>query len=512
MGPTTYRYSRRHFLALSGGAIITGFAAAQGASLAVADDVPATADIYDVTDFGATGDGITDDMAAIQAAAAAIPATGGTLSFPPGTYIVSPTREAGIAVKSNMRIAGSGGDSILKIHDHNGDWGALFVQPDGRVAVQNVTVESLSFDANILNNPESKVVNGDAETYQTFIYITNGQDLRVRGCAFDPYAGVWAIAFNGKTIDNCAVTDCSFRFVMREDNPDFDNSGIYIDGTNYAVSGNTFTTIPQPYHEGRGAIEAHGGPAQVFGNTATGYQTLVNISGSAFPGGNSSNIVCRDNTAQDALIAIMLWPSAANTLSNITVENNTLQMSQLKHGTADIGGVSVVFSYEATGKAANITIKNNHITFQDEGAGRPGNFYYDSGGILLHNLGGTNGAVIEGNTIERALTGGIVIGLPEMGNHPFQNIRVANNTIINPGQNVAFPEAYRGGILVNSSAANVEIVGNTITDTYPAPRCPAAIAFDLGDGFTYTGIRVKENKVKAGKGTLAMVLPDGAVQ
>jgi hypothetical protein len=57
-----------------------------------------------------------------------------------------------------MRIAGSGGDSILKIRDHNGDWGALFVQPDGRVAVQNVTVESLSFDANILNNPEPKVV------------------------------------------------------------------------------------------------------------------------------------------------------------------------------------------------------------------------------------------------------------------------------------------------------------------------------------------------------------------
>ena len=55
MGPTTYRYSRRRFLALSSGAIIAGFAAAQGASLAVADDVPATADIYDVTDFGATG-------------------------------------------------------------------------------------------------------------------------------------------------------------------------------------------------------------------------------------------------------------------------------------------------------------------------------------------------------------------------------------------------------------------------------------------------------------------------
>jgi hypothetical protein len=499
------RLSRRRFLTLSGGAIAAATLAARGGISAAA------ANTYDVTRYGATGDGVTDDTAAIQAAAAAIPASGGTLYFPAGTYVVSPTRQMGIAARSNMRVAGVKGKSILKIRDHNGDWGALFVQADGRVDVRNVTFEDLAFDANILNNPESKVVNGDAETYQTFIYFTAAQNVRVRRCSFDPYAGVWAVSLNGKTISDCSVTDCYFRFVMRDENPDYDNSGIYIDGTNYAISGNYFETVPKPYHEARGAIEAHGGPAQVFDNTMVGYQTLANIVGSHFPGNNSSNIVCRNNTAKDALIAIMLWPTEANVLSNVTVSDNQLQMSQLKHGTADIGGVSVVFSYEATGRAANITIKNNHISFQDEGAGRPGNFYYDTGGILLHNLGGTDGAVIEGNTIERALTGGIVIGLPEPGDHPFRNVRVANNTIVNPGQNVAFPEEFRGGILVNSSASNIEIVGNTITDTYATPRCPAAVAFDLANGFTYTGISVKANTIKS-KAPLAFSLPDGTAQ
>ncbi len=502
------RMSRRRFLALSGGALA---AAAFAAHCEIPATAASTAAIYDVRQYGAAGDGATDDTAAIQAAAAAVPDGGGTLYFPPGTYVVSPTRQMGIAVKSNLRVAGVKGKSVLKIRDHNGDWGALFLQPDVRVPVQNVTFEDLAFDANILNNPESKIVNGDAETYKTFIYLTAGQNLRVRRCSFDPYAGVWAVAFNGKAVSDCSVTDCYFRFVMRDENPDYDNSGIYIDGTNYTISGNAFETIPHPYHEARGAIEAHGGPAQVFDNTATGYQTLVNIAGSNFPGANSSDIVCRNNTAKDALIAIMLWPTAANVLSNVTVADNTLQMSQLMHGTADIAGVSVVFSYEATGRAANITIKNNHISFQDEGAGRPGDFYYDSGGILLHNLGGTNGAVIEGNIIERALTGGIVIGLQEPGDHPFQNVRVANNTIINPGQNVGFPEQYRGGILVNSSASNIEIVGNTITDTYPTPRCPAAIAFDLVDGCTFTGISVSGNTIKS-KSPLPMSLPDGAAQ
>ena len=47
------------------------------------------ADTISVKDFGAKGDGVTDDTVAIQAAANAIPATGGTLFFPAGQYRIS---------------------------------------------------------------------------------------------------------------------------------------------------------------------------------------------------------------------------------------------------------------------------------------------------------------------------------------------------------------------------------------------------------------------------------------
>lgn len=43
---------------------------------------------YNVKDYGATGDGVTDDRAAIQAAMNAAGPTGGTVCFPPGTYII----------------------------------------------------------------------------------------------------------------------------------------------------------------------------------------------------------------------------------------------------------------------------------------------------------------------------------------------------------------------------------------------------------------------------------------
>lgn len=47
--------------------------------------------VFSVKDFGATGDGTTDDRAAIVAAISAMGTAGGILYFPPGTYNVSST-------------------------------------------------------------------------------------------------------------------------------------------------------------------------------------------------------------------------------------------------------------------------------------------------------------------------------------------------------------------------------------------------------------------------------------
>jgi pectate lyase-like protein len=45
--------------------------------------------VFNVKGYGAVGDGVTDDTAAIQAAHDALPATGGVLACPAGTYLVS---------------------------------------------------------------------------------------------------------------------------------------------------------------------------------------------------------------------------------------------------------------------------------------------------------------------------------------------------------------------------------------------------------------------------------------
>ena len=70
-----------------------------------------------VLDYGATGDGITDDTDAILLAIAAMPASGGALFFPARTYIVNSVFENGLRFngKSNFVVEGYG--ATIKVKD-----------------------------------------------------------------------------------------------------------------------------------------------------------------------------------------------------------------------------------------------------------------------------------------------------------------------------------------------------------------------------------------------------------
>lgn len=65
--------------------------------------------IYNVRTYGAVGDGVADDTAAINAAAVAIPASGGVLYFPTGTYKVTST----ITINKSIKLLGDGRNSSI---------------------------------------------------------------------------------------------------------------------------------------------------------------------------------------------------------------------------------------------------------------------------------------------------------------------------------------------------------------------------------------------------------------
>ena len=67
----------------------------------VAAPAAAAANVVSVKTFGARGDGVTFDTAAIQAAVAAV-TPGGTLHFPPGIYRIE--SDLGVRLKDDMRV------------------------------------------------------------------------------------------------------------------------------------------------------------------------------------------------------------------------------------------------------------------------------------------------------------------------------------------------------------------------------------------------------------------------
>ena len=92
-----------------------------------AEPVPAGA--ISVKDFGAMGDGVTDDAPAIQAAIDSLPQTGGTVYVPAGTYMLGTSagsegsrfpngsfiQTALLITKDNVTFIGDGTTTILKL-------------------------------------------------------------------------------------------------------------------------------------------------------------------------------------------------------------------------------------------------------------------------------------------------------------------------------------------------------------------------------------------------------------
>ena len=83
--------------------------------------------VVNVKDFGATGDGTTNDTVAIQAAIDSLAATGGTVFFPTGTYRIArnigTNDRWGVKVtNSNISLVGTGsGTAFRRSEEHTSE-------------------------------------------------------------------------------------------------------------------------------------------------------------------------------------------------------------------------------------------------------------------------------------------------------------------------------------------------------------------------------------------------------
>jgi parallel beta-helix repeat protein len=142
---------RRHF-ALLGGVVLISFIVAivffSSTSTAAIETLGVT---LNVKDFGALGNGISDDRKAIQDAINAVPSAGGTVLIPAGTYRIGSSISdpiwgfyVGLKVKSSVNLVGEGiGKSIIK-EDIAIDPNRLIINNkswDSKISISGITID-----------------------------------------------------------------------------------------------------------------------------------------------------------------------------------------------------------------------------------------------------------------------------------------------------------------------------------------------------------------------------------
>lgn len=153
--------------------------------------------IFNIKDFGAKGDGVTDDTAAIQQAIdAAAAAGGGQVYVPPGTWIVSGGEEPSdgcLMLKSNVYMYGDGmGVSNIKVADGSDTKITGIVRSAYGEETHDFGLSNLTLDGN-RDNTTGKIdgwFNGyipDQEGYDSNVTLDGVEIKDCSGYGFDPH-------------------------------------------------------------------------------------------------------------------------------------------------------------------------------------------------------------------------------------------------------------------------------------------------------------------------------------
>ncbi|PYI55430.1 glycosyl hydrolase family 28-related protein [Paenibacillus flagellatus] len=449
--------------------------------------------------FGAKGDGVTDDMAAIQSTINATFARGGgTVFLPKGTYLVSPSGSTRIVLRDNVDLLGEGTATVVKVKDDAGDYGMVFGAATSAVPLKNVRISNLRVDQNPQNNTTCNINSSRTDSYywQFVIGLYNYENIVVDNVTFDPTCGINTITLNKITAKNAVITNCRFNFVMAKGDGTYDNSAIYLNGRSHTVSNCLFYAAPG--QKARGAIETHGGTSVISNNISDGYYTGINLQSSE-ASGEHSDMTVTNNTISNANQGIQFGPRFQHGIKNVVIANNTIHLINTVHQRSLTTGISTAGSSVDKGPYENITITGNTIVFEEEFV-RRSTLNEAAYGISLYKDSDYTNVLIANNVIKNAPVTGIRVGSSNKVGVS-TNIKITGNMIVNAGHYPASSELYRAAILLRSTVKGADVSGNFITDTYDQAKGLFSIRVNDFDG-TFTNVSVTNNLIQSKQGGL----------
>lgn len=164
----------------------------------------ATLNVQD--DYGAVGDGSTDDTAAIQSAIDDA-GNGDTVYIPTGEYRVQSGGRAAVSLDNaadNLTVAGDGSGTVLRLDRTGGLPGAMGTGSIGSTSWTTITIRNIVFDGNRSNNGESFAFTWGGDG------TTTGKDILMEDCVFEN-AVRSGLSFHGDGLSRVTLRRCTGR-------------------------------------------------------------------------------------------------------------------------------------------------------------------------------------------------------------------------------------------------------------------------------------------------------------
>ncbi|TPG94608.1 type I secretion C-terminal target domain-containing protein [Pseudomonas caspiana] len=437
--------------------------------------------IFNVQNFGAKGDGITDDTAAIQSAIdAAAAAGGGQVYIPTGTYIVSGGEEPSdgcLMLKSNVYLYGDGmGKSTVKVADGSDTKITGVIRSAYGEETHDFGVSNLTIDGN-RDNTTGKVdgwFNGyipGQEGYDSNVTLDSVEIKDCSGYGFDPHEqtvnmviknsvshgngldGFVADFLSDSTFENNVAYDNDrhgFNVVTSTHDFTLTNNVAYNNGGNGIVVQRGSEDIPSPSN-----ITITGG--EVYGNGAEG--VLIKLSSEV----TVSGVDIHDNTSA----GIRIYGS-----NHVEIIDNTLNNNSLGNPVPEI----IIQSYDDTLGVSGKYFNGSDNTIQ-------GNIISGSNlstyGVAERNEDGTDRNAIIGNTISHTSKGATLVygdGSYVSATVPMTTVQgtAGNDTLLGSAANEIFYGAAgndtinggAGGDILVGGAGIDKLTGGTGADTF----------------------------------------------
>ncbi|PWC05428.1 glycosyl hydrolase family 28-related protein [Agromyces badenianii] len=427
----------------------------------------APAAYVNVRDFGAAGDGVADDSAAIRAAITA--ASGGVVFFPQGTYIVSPDGTGAnnycLKLSQGVTLAGEFG-SVLQLADgvvnFYGVIGPAAVSTDLSGLTVTDLVIDMNGDNNVVDNPAVDMPSGYS---RRGLAAFTGAGITTERLTFRNGQCVWYAEFLGENLFDVTVRDCVFENAG-SNSYDWDHTSLYMDCANGLVQSNEFHTTKSG--GARQAFELHGGVMHALNNIVDGYVYACDITGSQWRGPGTGTAI--GNTFKNVTIGFDLWakfsPSGQPGIKDFVIAGNTVFTDHAKSaGHRWSGFVSMNLGSDQS--IENLSIRGN--VFRLGALGSPDATYDQYSQAILIGRAESDGIVdrnivIEGNIIDGSAAGGARLLLPDGTLHGF---RLANNIFRNISKLGA--SAYDGSrnaalLAEMATAKGWDITGNQFID------------------------------------------------